>query len=128
MKKVCTNITESKRLRDLNLHPDTADMFYLALDTMDDNDSYRSWPDVIRDEEPDGLPAWSQKALSDLLPCIISVNEHESYLLDMWKRLDNSWKIAYRLGDNEYISFSGDSFEITYNMVVWCLERNFLDI
>lgn len=123
-KKVCTTITEAKKLRELNLNPLTADMFYLALAETDDDDDYRDWPDVIRnDEDPDGLPAWSQKALADLLPCGINDDSGQAYLLDLWKRLDNSWKIAYRIGDIEYISFSGDLFEITYDMVVYFLEH-----
>lgn len=125
-KKVCTTITESKKLRELNLNPLTADMFYLALGgpESDDDDDYRSWPDVIRnDEDPDGLLAWSQKALADLLPCGITDDSSQAYLLDLWKRLDNSWRIAYRIGETEHIAFSGDLFEITYEMVVYFLEH-----
>jgi hypothetical protein len=71
----------------------------------------------------DIAPAWSLSRLESMLPCGITV-DNQSYLFSKWIRIDNSWKAAYHLDDNEYISFTGNSFEVIYDMIVWLLEND----
>lgn len=124
MKQVCTSIEQSKKLLELGLDLDTADMFWRH-----ENPSNYDFPVAIdKYERPfkNNTVSWSLTALEDLLPNFI--RDEQMFFLSKWKRTDDSWKIAYHLGENEYVSFSGNNFDIVYDMIVWLIENNFFHV
>ena len=70
MNKICTSLEQSKKLIELGVDVNTADMFWLTTDKprlhvlVEDLEKYSRW---------DCMPAWSLSALLDLMP---NVNGH----------------------------------------------------
>ena len=67
MTKICTDIEQSKKLIELGIDVNTADMFWLTTDKsrlhilVEDLEKYSRW---------DCMPAWSLSALLNLLPIV----------------------------------------------------------
>ena len=116
-----TTIKQSKKLVELGLNPDTADMFYSKRPTI--KSEYSVFPDF----KPEGrlevftkvdLPCWSLGALLELMPIID----------------DNSYSLSGTLNKGALckhpctsVMFQEESpLEAVYNMICWLLERNYI--
>jgi len=67
MSKICTSIEQSKKLLELRLDPNTANMCY-HFPELNRFPICVSWKDAAEDEKASSLPAWSIEALARLLP------------------------------------------------------------
>lgn len=141
-----TTIEQSRKLLELGLNPETADMFWQS----NLNGSDRQYLlDIGKEEYFDieinsehcsignyDIPAWSLDTLLELMPDEISTGKEWSnkYQIDIRKYAPHTYQIAY--GNNRGFSKSWhdmintkecDNFlEACYNMVVWLLENNYI--
>ena len=137
-----TNIEQSKKLLELRLNPDTADMFYSRRPT--GKSDYSIFPDF----KPEGrlevftkvdLPCWSLGVLLDLLPPSIQTgegmqNQYEIDIRKYWGDEENLYQIAY--GNNRGLSGewhdminTGEKenlFDAAFQMVCWLLENEYI--
>ena len=134
MNKICTSIDQSKKLIELGIDVNTADMCYL-----DGDDKDYQVKDGTLDYE--GIPAWSLSALMNLLPSeFIEVGKYSTttYLIHIrkYKFTDevnlhqiaygsykwyedgsNSWKDMINTGEKE------DLLDAAFEMVCWLKEN-----
>ena len=113
-----TTIEQSKKLLELGLSPDSADMLY-TWDT--DNKTYYPLP-IIDDKEhdfPTGLSCWSLDALLSVMPKIDGFKP----IID----LDiNSIRYEGEKRDESFHSAS-TLIDACYEMVVWLLQNNYFN-
>ena len=126
MVQIATSIEQSKKLLELGLSSESADMCWALPCAIAEKVEDIS-PQLYVEQycSADIAPAWSLSRLESKIPCGITNEDGDTYLFNKWNRLDGSWKAAYHLDDNEYISFTGNSFEVIYDMIVWLLENDF---
>ena len=77
--QICTTIEQSKRLLELGLKPETADMFYVFDYIINDINGFLPLGDYSQLEDGD-IPAWSLTALLEMLPKAIRYNDLIHYL------------------------------------------------
>lgn len=120
-----TTIEQSKKLLELGLNPETADMFYSRRPT--GNSEYSIFPDF----KPKGrlevftkvdLPCWSLGALLGMMPCIPNCTI-------LFAILDGKYGICITpldsgLALNEIEA--NNPFEAFYSMVIWLLENGYI--
>ena len=126
MVQIATSIEQSNKLLELGLSSESADMCWALPCAI--AEKVEDIPPQLYVEQycsADIAPAWSLSRLESKIPCGITNEDGDTYLFNKWNRLDGSWKAAYHLDDNEYISFTGNSFEVIYDMIVWLLENDF---
>lgn len=94
MNKICTSIEQSKKLIELGIDVNTADMYWDY-----DFGKYEDWSKVM-DEMFDYtcIPAWSLSALLDLLPQSVEDEEYRRYDQHIHRDLDNTYWIEYKKG------------------------------
>lgn len=125
-----TTIEQSKKLLELGLNPDSADMFYneepdecYPKDIVD-----TKYPMVIREGQKHylkeyGVPCWSLGALLEIMPEIDnqlpSLRKYKNYYCVVYS------DITTRLGDSQWQNGKTPA-EAAYNMVVWLLENGYL--
>ena len=108
MNKICTDIDQSKKLIELGINVNTADMFWLTTDKprlhilVEDLEKYSRW---------DCTPAWSLSALLELIPSTV-------FLYSKLVKWDGSYYIEHRemLYDNP--------IDAAFEMIVWLKENN----
>ena len=112
MNKICTDINQSKKLVELGLDVNTADMFYsradIALGEME------CYPNVLhREEVGDDIPAWSLTALLSLL-----------FQPSLHSTLFNKWRCDYYKGAYLILGEPSDNpIDAVFNSVVGLLEN-----
>ena len=124
MNKICTSLEQSKKLIELGIDVNTADMVYLRAYLGEERDYILlidSYPEEYT-EKGDGslipvydehIPAWSLSALLELIPSVICLSNHEGkYNI----RYANEFIIDQKLHDS-YI-------DACYEVVVWLKENN----
>lgn len=111
MNKICTTIEQSKRLIELGIDINMADMYW------EYNHNIHAYDDIPRvvvinnwdDDYNKDIPAWSLSALLGLMPitCILSISNGH-----------------YRIASNETNTFfHNNPFDATFEMVCWLLEN-----
>lgn len=129
MSKICTSLKQSKKLLELGLSPDTADMCYrpiMDIDSMS-NTGFLEIPDCypfseVKNCKVQYLPAWSLSALLDLTPDIIG-----DYILRLDK-VDGDYYIWYdEIGkgwsDDMPHPSSNNFIDVAYENLVLLLEN-----
>lgn len=137
MTQIATTVEQSKKLLELGLSPDTADMYYPKVY----KDTYSICPypnecNVFREQKLD-IPAWSLTALLKLMP------KNKDYNM--------CWDLSFGSYDNnddfiskyhcDFIDSSEDSnnpiikffnedtpLKAVYNMIEWLLENGYIKI
>ena len=126
MIQIATSIEQSNKLLELGLSSESADMCWALPCAI--AEKVEDIPPQLYVEpycSADIAPAWSLSRLESKIPCGITNEDGDTYLFNKWNRLDGSWKASYHLGESEYVSFTGNSFEVIYDMIVWLLENDF---
>lgn len=121
--QICTTIEQSKRLLELGLRKETADMIHLYDDRSDYpqdwgwKTSIYKWHDRSLDDE--SIPAWSLHRLIELCPEYINIDGYAdtTYWFKMYK-LDN--KIIYENDYDRWI-YLGDGDNL-FNAFIDCIE------
>lgn len=114
-----TTIEQSKKLLELGLNPESADMFYEQIMTDDHDVHYRN-PQPISDmrvNDSTNIPCWSLTALLSLYPEIVAESGIETITCK-----------SYGLEDGELLNeIKGfDWIEPTFKMVVWLIENGYI--
>lgn len=137
-----TTLEQSKKLMELGLNPDTADMFYSRRPT--GKSKYSIFPDF----KPEGqleiftkvdLPCWSLGALMNLLPPSIQTGEgiQNHYEIDIrkyWGNEKDLYQVAY--GNNKGLSEKWHDMintgerenlvDAAFQMIWWLLENGYI--
>lgn len=114
MNKICTNIEQSKRLIELGIDRNTADMYWDY-----DIQKHEDYP-MVMDEQFDDtcIPAWSLSVLLTLIPKEqhpeLVLNAHYKWICDISKPFSFAYKPT--AGDNP--------FDVVFEMIVWLKENN----
>lgn len=125
MSKICTSIEQSKKLLELGLNPDTADMYWWSsgkryyIEAMDDDDF---------NEEGD-IPAWSLSALFDFLKN--NINNHSTYEMvylpstfdGRGKHLYNTFRFSIDDTDFQKDVYTEDALDAVFEMVKLLFEE-----
>lgn len=132
-----TSIEQSKKLLELGLSPESADMCYKGSQSIIDpkEREYTKEP-FVRGKYTsfDNLrifyPCWSVGALLEVMPPVIKGDRLDGFSLCCWKT-SLSYIVQYEktIGNvyEKEIDFSGDTpIEAYYKMVVWLLENNYI--
>ena len=114
-----TSIEQSKKLLELGLSPESADMYYELIMT-DDHEAHYKNPKPSSDvnvNDNTNIPCWSLKSLLSLYPEIEVESNIETFICK-----------SYGLEDGELLKqIKGfDWIEPTFRMVVWLLENNYI--
>lgn len=111
MNKICTTIEQSKKLIELGLDVNTADMMWDDWELIGEGWklSVGYYPEIERNYGRKCYPAWSINALLRLIPivCVLSINN---------KR--------YRIASNDRNTlFYEDPLDAVFEMIVWLKEN-----
>ena len=127
-----TSLEQSKKLLELGLNPNTADMIYPRLivrgkETMYDVpiaiDSILYSMHTSLEEKQKSIPAWSTDALMSLMPVIDRINR------PTMRKCDDFYCCVYsddHCGDYQW--FNGSTpVDAAFEMIVWLLEKNYIE-
>ena len=133
-----TSIEQSKKLLELGLDPESADMCWLTKDGKTYNYVPIAMPWKDYTAKNWYLPCWSVGALIKAMPTFSTPTAFSNKVsVPTLRNYGNSFEITYE-GDYQYpivksgetetvISLIGNTaIEAAYNMVVWLLENNFI--
>ena len=134
MKKICTDINQSKKLIELGIDVSTADMFWDLLDGDEPDEKVPiCYPERFDIYSEEFVPAWSLPALLELMPRSICIRETEFsgyfYFLEWWFANDNSLRYVGHNGKCLIDIYSDhdvkwkDSIDAAFEMVVWLKEN-----
>ena len=119
-----TTIGESKKLLELGLNPETADMCYDE-DYWAENIAYRN---IALNDRNEYLPCWSLCALSEMLPEDITDSE-DNYPLVISKS-NKGWSVSYSTpyyrNYGVYEECGETLIEAVYGMIVWLIENDYI--
>lgn len=114
-----TTIEQSKKLLELGLKAETADMWYI---NGEGNPHIGNWGENQHDW--DDIPAWSLSALLELMKNYPDCNK-----LDVFSNRSQKWSVTISYYDHvwkEHEEINMDLMKCAYNMVVWLLENGYI--
>lgn len=121
-----TSIEMSKRLLELGLNPESADMLWEQHNNTKSYVTVKPWTTKGKSLGPHIIPCWSLGALLELMPLSIVGWDNETYA-----RYFIGNCAEYATGTSKYdkglISIPSDSmFKCVYSMVCWLLQNNYI--
>ena len=126
-----TSLEKSKRLFDLGLDPNTADMCWGIDDkTLHYNNTpYNcAWNGYTAKEYY--IPCWSMEALINLLPTSITDKKGTQYTrfsdFDHIEYLSGYWDGGYHYKAFSEFTFDQTLIDVLYKCVIWLLENNYI--
>ena len=127
MKKICTDISQSKKLIELGININTADMWYI---NGEGKSHIGNWSENQHDW--DDIPAWSLSALLELIPPYLG-EFNEGIDFGLSKSMNKKWYSAHyiQLNDDGIATFNktvtGDTaIDAAFEMVCWLLESHYI--
>jgi len=123
-----TSIEQSKKLLELGLNPESADMLYQSLtgDTYPEvirvNLSSKHWGILYPDTY---IPCWSLGALLELMPETIILDEHVAF--GKLKRVNAIWNVYYESNFSYREEDSSELIKAVYSMICWLLEFGYIN-
>lgn len=119
MNKICTSLEQSKKLLELGIDVNTADMIYYWFGDFKLNDEwYELNLGTYRVNDKD-IPSWSFAALMDLLPEHVTVS---SYLKQDYYRFEIT-PTEVLFGDSCHTEKSDNKLDAVFQMVCWLKEN-----
>lgn len=128
MNKICTDINQTKKLIELGLDIDSADLTVLDL-PIQNGDRFKfiqnklpgdMFPSIT-DGKSEKIPAWSLTALLELMPDVINLNGI-NYRQQEFKTKDS---FCYCYADERFpVSFQGQPVDAAFEMVCWLKQNN----
>ena len=125
MNKICTSLEQSKKLIELGIDINTADMYWWPtsiryyIEAMDDGDF---------NEEEGHIRAWSLAALSNFILPYIADDDGNNYKFYLSKDGIDRW-IAYYKNNNLSIHIceeSEDLIDVIFEMVCWLKKEEYI--
>lgn len=128
MNKICTSLEQSKKLIELGIDINTADMLWTYDFTVNDINGLNVISNHFKPEEND-VPAWSLSALLELIPPYLGEFK-DGIDFGFSKAMNGKWYSAHyiKFNDDGLVSFNitvtGDTaIDAAFEMVVWLLEN-----
>lgn len=129
-----TSIEQSKKLLELGLNPESADMWWSRITIISDDGlkiGYSVEPCNLSEFNytKKDIPAWSLGVLLELIPKRIRRGDHIYGILLYWQSSLHKWTTEYacNLEFKPLINNDGDTpLEAAYNMVKWLLENGYI--
>ena len=125
MNKICTSIEQSKKLIELGIDVNTADMYW-SIDEIPFpvNDTVTDWKYA---QENGMLPAWSLSALEGLMPFhIIENNRFGFYQVKGFNKQGETYCFGYKTNNDSILfetSYHNDVADAAFEMICWLLEN-----
>lgn len=121
-----TTIEQSKKLVELGLNPETADMCYPHF-IRHGADTYNKTPEIAEGiDYPYEMPCWSLGALMELMPKIKEDEDDGGCYPTLCKGWDNGqWHCVYR-SSIHITKWYDNSIDAAFEIVCWLLENNYL--
>lgn len=121
MNKICTSLEQSKKLIELGIDVNTADMLWTYDFTVNDINGLNVISNHFKPEEND-VPSWSLSALLDILAKEMHNIDEDGYVvLSSYK--GNWWNISPINCNSEEIKESNSPLDAAFEMVCWLLEN-----
>lgn len=116
-----TSLEQSKRVLELGIKPDTADMWW--------HPDWSKYPDCVRRCGVENIPAWSLTSLWDLIPVhIITDKLHFRLRMDKGENDFSIWYDDFNgccvYEDADFTS--KEPFEATIKMIEWLCKNSYL--
>ena len=128
MNKICTSIEQSKKLTELGIDVNTADMCYRIV-AYNPNDTHVYQPYCFVGTLESDIPAWSLSALLELIPPYLGEFK-DGIDFGFSKAINGKWYSAYyiKLDDNGLASFNktvtGDTaIDAVFELICWLLKN-----
>ena len=136
MNKICTSIDQSKKLIELGIDVNTADMYYQKVLPKSDkiehipkvgnpleslewyNKGYTHFGKEPLKLEEHCVPAWSLSALLELIPCTSSLEKDGTYFIEWSDLSSDGIDFTTSEYDNPF------PLDAAFEMVVWLLKEN----
>lgn len=118
MNKICTDITQSEKLLELGIDPDTADMYWKEL-TYSDPKRYLAKvreDGMMIESRVVAFPAWSLTALLNLMP------NGTEIVKDEVDTKEDIYMCCIDTEDDIFDLFADNPLDATFKMVYWLLE------
>lgn len=117
MNKICTDLKQSKKLVELGLDPNTADMMYLYwINSETKQEGIEDIP-IVREELPiqkGDVPAWSLTALLKLMPSRIDGS---------YTKLTKLHEYGWYIEGHQKV---GEPVDVAFEMVCWLLDNGYI--
>lgn len=134
MNQICTNKSQSSRLLEAGIRPDTADCYLQRITETDDwsnnnvlDEIIESWMNKQVLLDMDGrYPAWSLSKLIGMMPDQVECEGYNYYLFMLPR--DKEFTIKYSAGSNLAQSYCRESlFDAIAEMIEWLIKEGCLD-
>lgn len=124
MNKVCTTITQSRKLIELGLDIKTADMFWDTLFSKTPEAQVNNHHYIDEYDDEHRFPAWSLSCLLGMLPKLYEEESDGGCYPRLCRSFDSGrWHVVYR--SSIYITpYYEDPLDAAVNVVCWLLENN----
>lgn len=135
MNKICTSIKQSKKLIELGIDVNTADMVYQSVEDKYGDGKWKSIPrnNSLNIGYDDDIPCWSLSALLNLMPKSICIHktEHSGYFYFLEWQFANDNSLRYVGHDRKCLVdiYSDhdynykDEIDTAVEMIVWLKEN-----
>lgn len=117
-----TTIEQSKKLLELGLQPDTADMIYKFYHSCG-NDAYPSIIEAGTYVKKEDVPCWTAEALMKAMPAVVNEGKYECFIKSCRTKQGFILECS---NNNGYIAFGVHSESMTnglVTMMTWLLEN-----
>ena len=138
MNKICTDINQSKKLIELGIPKNTADMFYADIVINDEHkynlhplESYgfKTFKDTKERESAKlkFIPAWSLSALLKMFPNGVWYNNYYTVPI-LLPQIKNKWicRLYNPENDTDITYIKDNPFDAVFEMIVWLKENNII--
>lgn len=123
MNQICTNKSQSSRLLEAGVRPETADMYLDEFERLVAFEYRRIKSKAYQDTV---LPTWSLSKLIDMIPDQIECEGYNYYLFILPR--DKEFTIKYSAGSNLAQSYCRESFfDAITEMIEWLIKEGYLD-
>ena len=126
MNKICTDLIQSKKLIELGIDVNTADMYYTkhSIENYYSPIPFLGKYSKIQDE----IPCWSLTALEKLMPfqLIENNNRYGFYQVKGFNKQGETYRFGYKSNDNSFLfetSWSNNPIDAAFQMVCWLKEN-----
>lgn len=133
---VCTSLAQSRKLTELGVSEDTADMHYAfsaiggnAFQKMIDNRA------ILLIGNTNSIypyqPAWSLSALLEILPYTVITDKGDEYTLQMYKEDDVTYVFGYNHAYTDTVTIEfmhQEPINAAYDLIVWLIENNYIEV
>ena len=126
MNKICTSLEQSKKLLELGIDPQTADMIYYWFGSFELNDEWHELHLGTNRVNDKDIPAWSLAALLEIMPYVDNIRPFN--LTKMWEGGENNREHVKYVCTYYYIhsTESDNPIDACVEMIVYLKEKGLI--